>query len=34
MGVNPSKPFAADHGRPRDLTLDWRLRAVMSTARV
>ena len=34
IGVNPSKPFAADHGKPSDFTLDWRLRAVMSTARV
>ena len=34
IGVNPSKPFAADHGKPSDFTLDWRFRAVMSTARV
>ena len=34
MGVSPSKPFAADQGRLRDLTLDWRLQAVMSMVRL
>ena len=34
MGVNLSKPFAVDHGKPSDFTLDWRLREIMSTARV
>lgn len=32
IGVNVSKPLAADQGRPFFLTWSWRLRAVMSTA--
>ena len=33
IGVNVSKPFAADHGNPCFFTLSWRFLAVMSTAK-